>query len=70
MSKVPCDSDDPYVLIYGAGSEERGALDLGIIGLEKNKQFMSCVKSWSWTDTDDPSENDDILALAKEYGKI
>ena len=70
VSKVPCDSDDPYVLIYGAGSEERGALDLGIIGLEKNKQFMSCVKSWSWTDTDDPSENDDILALAKEYGKI
>ena len=70
VRKIPCDSDNPYVLVYGARKEERGALDIGILELWEHKQFMSCLKSWSWTDTDDPLENDDILASAGKYRKI
>lgn len=62
-------STDPYTFVFSGDDEERGCLDLGIIELEKNDTFLSCIGSWRWIDTEEPSENTDLLELAGENSR-
>lgn len=59
--KVENVSKMPYRLSYEGGEEYFGALDLGALALEKEKDFVDNVKSWHWIDEEDPEENCDIL---------
>lgn len=59
--KVKNVSTIPYRLSYEGGEEYFGALDLGTLALEKEKDFVACVKSWHWIDEESPCESCDIL---------
>ena len=59
--KVKNTSVSPYELIYEGGEDEYGCLDLGMLALEKEKEFLSCVSSWKWIDVDEPEESCDVL---------
>lgn len=59
--KVQNVSKMPYCLSYEGGEEYFGALDLGALALEKEKDFVACVKSWHWLDDENPDDDCDIL---------
>ena len=52
----------PYLFSLEGGEKDYGCLELGMLALEERKDFLSCVKAWSWIDEEEPSENCDILA--------
>lgn len=39
-----------------------GRLQLGMLALEKHRDFLSYVSAWNWIDEEEPMENEDILA--------
>jgi hypothetical protein len=55
-------SKKPYRLSFEGGEQDFGCLELGMLALEKEKEFLPYVESWHWIDEDDPDENCDILA--------
>ena len=55
-------SKTPYRLSFEGEEKDFGCLELGMLTLENQKEFLSCVESWNWIDEDDPNENCDILA--------
>ena len=52
----------PYRFSFEGSEKDYGCLELGMLALEERKDFLSCVKAWSWIDEEEPSENCDILA--------
>ena len=60
--KVKNASSIPYLLSYEGEENQFGCLQLGMLALEKEKGFLSCVSAWNWIDEDEPGENEDILA--------
>lgn len=54
-------SSNPYCLSYEGGEPDFGCLELGMLALEKQKDFLACVKAWNWIDEEEPEENEDIL---------
>ena len=54
-------SKDPYKFVYEGGEEERGCLDVGMLELVKDKQFLAYVSSWYWVDEEEPGESCDVL---------
>ena len=59
-------SSDPYRLIYQGGEKDYGCLELGMLELEKDRHFLSCVGSWLWIDEEEPGESCDVLETIKE----
>lgn len=55
-------SNSPYRLSYEGGESQFGCLQLGMLALEKEEEFLSCVSAWNWIDEEEPTENEDILA--------
>lgn len=55
-------SETPYRFSFEGEEQDFGCLELGMLALEKQKEFISCVEAWNWIDEDDPNENCDILA--------
>ena len=52
----------PYRLSYEGGENQFGCLQLGMLALEKEKNFLHYVSAWNWIDEEEPEENEDILA--------
>ena len=59
--KVQNVSQIPYRLSYEGDEQDFGCLELGMLALEKEKDFLAFVKAWTWIDEDDPNESCDIL---------
>lgn len=55
-------SDNPYKLIYEGKENKFGCLELGMLTLEKKKDFLYFIEAWNWIDENDPDESCDILA--------
>ena len=55
-------SKSPYRLSYEGEKKHFACMQLGMLALEKEKSFLSCVSAWNWIDEDEPEENEDILA--------
>lgn len=55
-------SEDPYCFSFTGGEDLFGCLELGMLELEEQKDFLACVEAWKWIDEDNPGENSDILA--------
>lgn len=58
----------PFQLIFEGEEKDIGCLELGMLALEKEKGFLSWVKSWDWIDEEEPDESCDILKEMMEYG--
>lgn len=59
-------STSPFRLSYEGGEEQFGCLELGMLALEKEKDFLPYVSAWNWIDEEEPGESCDILALMKK----
>lgn len=55
-------SNLPYRLSYEGEESQFGCLQLGMLALEKEDDFLSYVSAWKWIDEEEPEENEDILA--------
>lgn len=51
----------PYRLCYQGDEEFFGCLELGMLTLEDEEDFVACVESWLWIDEENPGESCDIL---------
>lgn len=49
-------------LVFAGNKGDYGCLIVGVMSLKKNKDFLSCVKSWQWIDIN-PSESCDVLKI-------
>ncbi len=56
-------SNLPYRLVYEGGENQFGCLELGMLALEKQKNFLPYVSAWKWIDEEEPGENCDILEI-------
>lgn len=56
-------SDLPYRFIYEGGESQFGCLELGMLALEKQKDFLPYVSAWKWIDEEEPEESCDILEI-------
>ena len=43
-------SDDPYMFVFQGGEEAYECLNLGMLNLWDNKDFVACVQSRDWID--------------------
>jgi hypothetical protein len=60
-------STSPYRFIYEGGEKEYGCLEVGMLNLKKESNFLPFVSAWQWID-DDPDECCDLLKLFTEKG--
>jgi hypothetical protein len=60
-------STSPYRFIYEGGENEYACLEVGMLTLKKESDFLSFVSSWQWID-DDPDECCDLLKLFNKEG--
>jgi hypothetical protein len=60
--KVKNTSVSPYRFIYEGGEKEYGCLEVGMLNLKRESNFLSFVSAWNWID-DDPDECCDLLNL-------
>ena len=61
VGRVQNVSDDPYKLVFQGGEEAYECLNLGMLNLWDNKNFVACVQSWDWIDEYEPDENCDVI---------
>lgn len=64
--KVSNVSDSPYCFIYEGGEEKYACLEVGMLTLKKEKEFLSFVRAWQWVDEDEPQECCDMLKIFAE----
>jgi hypothetical protein len=60
-------STSPYRFIYEGGEKEYGCLEVGMLNLKKESNFLPFVSAWQWID-DDPDECCDLLKLFTKKG--
>lgn len=60
--KVKNVSTSPYRFIYEGGESEFGCLEVGMLNLKREPEFLKCVSAWMWVD-EDPEECCDLLKL-------
>lgn len=56
----------PHCLSYDGNESEYGCLQLGMLDLEENEDFMACVIAWNWIDEVYPEECSDILGIMRK----
>ena len=61
--KVENASDTPYRFIYRGGDREYAYLEVGMLILKKQPDFLPYLEVWNWIDEDDPDENGNLLKL-------
>ena len=61
--KVSNTSDTPYRFVYSGGEPEYSCLEVGMLKLKRQPDFLHCIESWKWIDEEDPDENCDLLSL-------
>lgn len=64
--KVQNMSNSSYRLSYEGRESQFGCLELGMLALEKESDFLSYVSAWKWIDEEEPEESCDILAVINE----
>lgn len=64
--KVKNTSNAPYRFIYRGSESNYGCLEVGMLNLKRQPNFLLYLEAWNWIDEDDPTENEDILALIRE----
>ncbi|RHO81432.1 hypothetical protein DW058_12010 [Clostridiaceae bacterium AF42-6] len=65
--KVKNVSRSPYRFIYEGGESEYGCLEVGMLNLKREADFLNFVSAWEWVD-DDPNECCDLLKLFTKKG--
>lgn len=61
--KISNTSDTPYRLIYVGGDSEYACLEVGMLNLKKQPDFLRYLEAWDWIDENDPEESTDLLKL-------
>ena len=61
--KVTNVSDIPCRLIYEGGEDLYGCLELGMLKLKREAEFLRSLNKWQWIDEEEPEENCDLLKL-------
>lgn len=56
-------SSDPYTFLFRGGEDQFGCLEVGMLELEDQQDFLEQIHSWHWVDDEDPGENCDILKV-------
>lgn len=51
----------PYLLSYEGDENDFGCLNLGLMSLWDDKDFLSHVNAWEWIDEEEPDESCDVL---------
>lgn len=59
--KIKSSSISPFVLSYEGEENAFACLNLGLMSLWDNKEFLMYVKSWMWIDEEEPDESCDVL---------
>lgn len=59
--KIQNTSLSPYRFVYEGEEKDFGCLEIGMLNLEEQKNFLNFVSAWNWIDEEEPSENCDIL---------
>ena len=58
--------ESPYCLFYGGDESMYGCLQLGMLELEDNKDFLQCVHDWKWIDEEYPEENYNVWRIMEK----
>ncbi len=61
VGRVQNVSDIPYLLVFQGDEDDYGCLNLGMLNLWDNKDFVACVQSWDWIDEYEPDESCDVI---------
>ena len=61
--KVDNTSDTPYRFIYRGDDSEYACLEVGMLILKKQSDFLFYLEAWNWIDENDPNESTDLLEL-------
>lgn len=64
--KVANVSNSPYCLIYEGGEEEYACLEVGMLILKREKEFLPFIEAWQWVDEENLQECCDILQIFAE----
>lgn len=56
-------SREPYRFIFKGDEDKFGCLEVGMLELENQHDFLKQVNSWRWIDDENPEENCDILKV-------
>lgn len=56
-------SNDPYRFVFKGDEGKFGCLEVAMLELEDEHDFLGQVNSWQWIDDENPGENCDILEV-------
>ena len=65
--KVKNVSMSPYRFIYEGGESEYGCLEVGMLNLKREADFLNFVSAWEWVD-DDPNNAVICLNCSRKRG--
>ena len=55
--------ESSHWLSFGGDENLYGCLQLGMLELEDNKEFLMCVRDWKWVDEEYPEENYNVWRI-------
>ena len=55
--------ESSHCLSFGGDENLYGCLQLGMLELEDNKEFLMCVRDWKWVDEEYPEENYNVWRI-------
>lgn len=55
--------ESSHCLSFGGDENLYGCLQLGMLELEDNKEFLKCVRDWKWVDEEYPEENYNVWRI-------
>ena len=61
--KVGNTIDTPYRFIYRGDNSEYACLEVGMLILKKQSDFLFYLEAWNWIDENAPNESTDLLEL-------
>lgn len=61
--KVENTSDTPYRFIYRGDDSEYACLEVGMLNLKRQLNFLPYLEAWNWIDENDPNESTNLLEL-------
>ena len=64
--KIVGNRESTYCLSYGGDESMYGCLQLGMLELEDNKDFLKCVCDWKWIDEEYPEENYSVWRIMEK----
>lgn len=64
--KITGTREPAYCLAYAGDESMYGCLQLGMLELEDNKDFLACVSDWEWIDEEYPEENYNVWRIMEK----